>query len=123
MYFGIHQKKIVKVLCLVRKMIIIFFFSLFSREVNPTFETHQQHDAHELLVCLLDNVRETCLALAEARNQAIQDQNASEGSSKGPTTRSGGSSFKTPWSRNRKTRKAKAKEEQQVQNNNKRKKK
>jgi ubiquitin carboxyl-terminal hydrolase 1 len=33
--------------------------------VNPIFEGNQQHDAHELLVCLLDNIRETCEQLRQ----------------------------------------------------------
>lgn len=36
------------------------------RDVNPIFEGNQQHDAHELLVCLLDNIRETCCQLRQA---------------------------------------------------------
>ncbi|XP_054280513.1 ubiquitin carboxyl-terminal hydrolase 1-like isoform X1 [Macrosteles quadrilineatus] len=35
------------------------------REVNPIFEGNQQHDAHELLVCLVDTMRETCRQLCE----------------------------------------------------------
>lgn len=36
------------------------------RDVNPIFEGNQQHDAHELLVCLLDVIRETCCQLRQA---------------------------------------------------------
>ncbi|XP_028159564.1 uncharacterized protein LOC135073757 [Ostrinia nubilalis] len=34
------------------------------RDVNSTFEGNRQQDAHELLVCILDNIRETCRALS-----------------------------------------------------------
>ncbi|XP_046470292.1 ubiquitin specific protease 1 isoform X1 [Neodiprion pinetum] len=37
------------------------------REVNPIFEGNQQQDAHELLVCLLDNIRETFQLLVRHR--------------------------------------------------------
>ena len=37
------------------------------RVVNPIFEGNQQQDAHELLVCLLDNIRETFQLLVRQR--------------------------------------------------------
>jgi len=47
-------------------------FSVLCREVNPIFEGNQQHDAHELLVCLLDNIRETCRFLADQQKLASE---------------------------------------------------
>ncbi|XP_041970869.1 ubiquitin carboxyl-terminal hydrolase 1 isoform X2 [Aricia agestis] len=41
------------------------------RDVNSTFEGNRQQDAHELLVCILDNIRETCRALS-ARASLLQ---------------------------------------------------
>ncbi|XP_014220411.1 ubiquitin carboxyl-terminal hydrolase 1 [Trichogramma pretiosum] len=37
------------------------------RDVNTTFEGNQQQDAHELLVCVLDNIRETFQSLVKQR--------------------------------------------------------
>lgn len=45
---------------------MLFIFLLIFRDVNPIFEGNQQHDAHELLVCLLDVIRETCCQLKQA---------------------------------------------------------
>lgn len=49
------------------------------REVNPIFEGNQQQDAHELLVCLLDNIRETFQLLVRHReNQFGQSDGGSD---------------------------------------------
>ncbi|XP_018405152.1 PREDICTED: ubiquitin carboxyl-terminal hydrolase 1 isoform X2 [Cyphomyrmex costatus] len=45
------------------------------REVNPIFEGNQQQDAHELLVCLLDNIRETFQLLVRYRESQFGQSN------------------------------------------------
>lgn len=45
------------------------------REVNPIFEGNQQQDAHELLVCLLDNIRETFQLLVRHRESQFGQSN------------------------------------------------
>jgi len=49
----------------------------FVREVNPIFEGNQQQDAHELLVCLLDNIRETFQLLVRHRESQFGQSNGS----------------------------------------------
>ncbi|XP_076247058.1 ubiquitin specific protease 1 [Calliopsis andreniformis] len=46
------------------------------REVNPIFEGNQQQDAHELLVCLLDNIRETFQLLVRHRESQFGQNNS-----------------------------------------------
>ena len=48
---------------------------LLDREVNQILEGNQQHDAHELLVCLLNNNRETCRYLADQHKLASEQSN------------------------------------------------
>lgn len=57
---------------------IIYFLShiiICYREVNPIFEGNQQQDAHELLVCLLDNIRETFQLLVRQRESQFGQNN------------------------------------------------
>ncbi|KAJ8683249.1 hypothetical protein QAD02_019041 [Eretmocerus hayati] len=51
------------------------------REVNTIFEGNQQQDAHELLVCLLDNIRETFQLLVKQRENQLSSWSASSASS------------------------------------------
>lgn len=68
------------------------------REVNPIFEGNQQQDAHELLVCLLDNIRETFQLLVRHResqfgqcNGGITDFSVDQATVDAQQTESGGS--------------------------------
>ena len=45
--------------------------------MNPIFEGNQQQDAHELLVCLLDNIRETFQLLVKRRENQFNWRNDS----------------------------------------------
>ncbi|CAK1598504.1 unnamed protein product [Parnassius mnemosyne] len=56
------------------------------RDVNSTFEGNRQQDAHELLVCILDNIRETCRALSSrASRLQLQENGDSNGLGRQPT--------------------------------------
>lgn len=43
------------------------------REVNPLFQGNQQQDAHELLVCSLDYLREACQLVDKAQNKSLEE--------------------------------------------------
>lgn len=55
-------------------MLTLLWFDYY-REVNPIFEGNQQQDAHELLVCLLDNIRETFQLLVRHRESQFGQSN------------------------------------------------
>jgi ubiquitin carboxyl-terminal hydrolase 1 len=48
------------------------------RDVNPLFQGNQQQDAHELLVCSLDYLREACQLVDKAQNKSL-DENTETG--------------------------------------------
>jgi len=54
---------------------VLHYFIECYREVNPIFEGNQQQDAHELLVCLLDNIRETFQLLVRHRESQFGQSN------------------------------------------------
>lgn len=58
-------------------LVIIIIISF--REVNPIFEGNQQQDAHELLVCLLDNIRESFQLLVRYRESRFGQNNGGLG--------------------------------------------
>ncbi|XP_047503144.1 probable ubiquitin carboxyl-terminal hydrolase 9 [Pieris napi] len=61
------------------------------RDVNSTFEGNRQQDAHELLVCILDNIRETCRALsARASRLQLQENGDSNGLGRAQNIEDGG---------------------------------
>lgn len=51
------------------------------QDVSSVFEGNQQQDAHELLMCILDSIRETCSTLIRAikENPEIMNQNVPSG--------------------------------------------
>jgi len=46
------------------------------REVNPLFQGNQQQDAHELLVCFLDYLREACQLVDKVQTKCAAAENA-----------------------------------------------
>ncbi|CAK1545960.1 unnamed protein product [Leptosia nina] len=61
------------------------------RDVNSTFEGNRQQDAHELLVCILDNIRETCRALStRASRLQLQENGDSNGLGRAQNIEDGG---------------------------------
>lgn len=52
-----------------------FFFPPFYRELNPMYEGYLQHDAQEVLQCILGNIQETCQRLKkeELKNMPVEE--------------------------------------------------
>lgn len=56
------------------------------REVNPLFQGNQQQDAHELLVCFLDYLREACQLVDKVQTKAAAAAAAAEQAAAAPGT-------------------------------------
>lgn len=64
------------------------------QDVSSVFEGNQQQDAHELLMCILDSIRETCSTLIKTikENPEIMNQNVQTAESNEPPPPTGNSS-------------------------------
>lgn len=80
------------------------------RNVNSIFEGNQQQDAHELLMCVLDSIRETCRSLqARFNNQpeivnGITDQISTEGDPSSMCTKPALGIFRKSWKNRKKAK-------------------
>ncbi|XP_032512738.2 ubiquitin carboxyl-terminal hydrolase 1 isoform X1 [Danaus plexippus] len=79
------------------------------REVNSTFEGNRQQDAHELLVCILDSIRETCRALsARASRLQLHENGDSNGLGRQPSLDGDGSKtlghLRKSWKKRKETK-------------------
>ncbi|XP_048478807.1 ubiquitin carboxyl-terminal hydrolase 1 isoform X2 [Plutella xylostella] len=71
------------------------------RDVNSTFEGNKQQDAHELLICILNNIRETSRALTtRASKLQVHENGDSNGITRQPSLEGGkGGAARKSWKR------------------------